>query len=231
MRAWLLPWALLLAPPALHFDVTDARGKSTGIAIEAESPDESGWFHLSFAKTGTKSKGGPVLVWPVEATAAPPDGPEPVPAIVIQRGDAKALENPHVVAAMATPVALGFSSIEDAARETGFDAVTLARAFSGLATSKNTFERGVGLLYTGKADEAYEALSVALRERQRQLTRVPSEIYPLAMLCGRALMAQSKFDAAALEFGVALQQRKADERARIARNEALVKAGKPEAAQ
>jgi len=227
MTARFLSLALLLAAGPLHFAVTDARGKSASAAIEAGAPDASGWFHVSLSK----SKGAPVLIWPTEAMAAPPDGPEPVPAIVIQRGDAKALDNAHVVAAIATPIVLGFSTIDEAARATGFDAAALAKSFSGLATATGTFERGVGLLYTGKPAEAVEALSVALRERQRQLTRVPSEIYPLAMLCGQALMAQNKFDVAAVEFGVALQQKSGDERARMARNEALVKAGKPEAAR
>ena len=66
---------------------------------------------------------------------------------------------------------------------------------------------------------------------ERQLTRVPSEIYPLAMLYGQALLAQNKFDEAAVQFAVALRQKSHDERAHAARNEALIKAGKPEAAQ
>ena len=222
-------FALLLAAAPVHFEVTDARGKTSGVPIEAEAPDASGWFHLSAGKPGAKTKGNPVLVWPMEATAAAPDGPEPVPAIVIQKGDTKALENPRVVAAIATPVVLGFSSIDDSASLSGFDKVTLAKAFSSLTADKGPFERGVGLLYTGKVDEAAEVLAVALRERQRQLTRVPSEIYPLAMLYGRALMAEGKYDPAALAFAVALQQKTQDDRARTARNEALVKAGKPEA--
>jgi hypothetical protein len=227
MTAVFLSLAFLLASPAIHFDVTDARGKSTGIVLEADAPDSSGWSHVS----EVKAKGKPVLVWPMEAMAAPPDGPESVPAIVIQHGDPKALANPHVVAAIATPVVLGIGTIDSAAQATGFDALTLAKAFSALATGAGMFERGVGLLYTGRAADAADALTLALRERQRQLTRVPSEIYPLALLCGQALMAQNKFDAAAVEFAIALKQRPGDERAHKARNEALVKAGKPEAAQ
>jgi hypothetical protein len=212
---------LLLATPVLQFQVTDGRGKeTTAITIEAGAPDADGWRPLSVGK----AKGDPVLVWPFDASAKLPDGPEPIPAIVIQRGDEKALANKRVVAAMATAVVLGASS-----DKTGFTKEALAMAFAGLAASSDPFEKGVGLLYAGKAVDAAESLGVALRQRQRQLTRVPSEIYPMAMLDGMALYKAGKFDDSAVAYLTALKQRSSDEAARRHRAEALSKAGKPEA--
>ena len=79
------------------------------------------------------------------------------------------------------------------------------------------------------ADGAGE-LGRALKERQRQLTRVPSEIYPAALLYGQALEREKKFDEAAVAFLAALKVRPSDERARKLRQEALIGAGKPDAA-
>lgn len=78
---------LLLASAALRFDITEARGKkASGGVIEAGAPDADGWS----ARIVGKGKGEPVLVWPLDASAKVPDGPEPIPAIVIQSGDEKA---------------------------------------------------------------------------------------------------------------------------------------------
>jgi hypothetical protein len=213
---------LLLAPPVLQFQITDGRGRETSaITIEAGAPDDDGWQSLKVVK----AKGDPILVWPFDGTAKLPDGPEPIPAIVIQRGDEKALANKRVVAAMATAVVLGAPS-----PKTGFTSDALAKAFGSLVISQDPFEKGVGLLYAGKFAEAAESLGVALRQRQRQLTRVPSEIYPVAMLDGLALYRASKFDDSAVAYLTALKQRPSDEAARRYRAEALTKAGKPEAA-
>ena len=164
-------------------------------------------------------------MWPFDGSAKLPDGPEPIPAIVIQRGDEKALANKRVVAAIATAVVLGASS-----DKAGFAPEALATAFAGLVTSQDPFEKGVGLLYAGKFADAAESLGVALRQRQRQLTRVPSEIYPVAMLDGQALYKANKFDDSAVAYLAALKQRPSDEAAREHRADALTKAGKPEAA-
>jgi predicted TPR repeat methyltransferase len=86
------------------------------------------------------------------------------------------------------------------------------------------------MLYAGKFADAAPSLSIALRERQRQLTRVPSDIYPAAMLAGLALTRAGKFDEAAVAYLAAVKQRPSDERAAKLRDEALIKAGKPEAA-
>jgi predicted Zn-dependent protease len=91
--------------------------------------------------------------------------------------------------------------------------------------------KGVGLLYEGKPADAVEPLARALKERERQLTRIPSEIYPAAMLYGRALFGAGKFDDAAVAYLKAMNQRPSDRAARRARAEALIKAGKPEAAE
>jgi hypothetical protein len=219
MRAAGLLW--LLAAPVLQFSITDGRGKETSsVTIEVGAANEDGWRPIHVGK----AKGDPVLVWPFDGLAKRPDGPEPIPTVVIQRGEEKALRNKRVVAAIAAGVLLGSPS------EPGFAPADLATAFAGLATSEDPFEKGVGLLYAGKVAEAGEALSLALRQRQRQLTRVPSEIYPAAMLDGLALFKAGKFDAAAVAYLAALKERPSDEVARRDRAEALTRAGKPEAA-
>ena len=217
----------LLAAPLMQFHITDGRGKETSaVTLDFGAPDADGWRALKIAK----GKGDPVLVWPFDAMAKAPDGPEPIPAIVIQRGEEKALANKAAMAAIATPVVLGVSTIDEAATRTGYTPAALTKAFTGLATADGAFEKGVGLLYAAKYADAAPVLSTALRERQRQLTRVPSDIYPAAMLAGLALTRAGKFDEAAVAYLAALKQRPADERAAKLRNEALVKAGKPEAA-
>jgi hypothetical protein len=214
---------LLLAGPVLQFRITDGRGRdTTAVTIEAGAPDDDGWRPLKI----TKSKGDVVLVWPFDGLAKLPDGPEPIPAIVIQRGQA----NEPAVAAIATPVVLGITTIEESAGRTGFTQAALAKAFAGLETSMDPFEKGVGLLYAGKYADAAGQLATALKQRQRQLTRVPSEIYPAAMLQGLALYRANKFDDAAVAWLTALRQRPSDEMARTHRAEALTRAGKPEAA-
>ena len=87
------------------------------------------------------------------------------------------------------------------------------------------------LLYENKPADAVEPLARALRERERQLTRIPSEIYPAAMLYGRALFGANQFDDAAVAYLKAMNQRPSGAAARKARAEALIRAGKPEAAQ
>jgi hypothetical protein len=217
---------ILLAAQTLQFQITDGRGRETSaVTIEAGAPDADGWRPLQVAK----AKGDPVLVWPFDGSAKQPDGPEPIPAIVIQRGETRALANPRAMAAIATPVVLGIATVEDAARKTGFTRESLTKAFSALVMSTDPFEKGIGLLYAGKYADAAEHLAVALKQRQRQLTRVPSEIYPAAMLSGQALYGANKFDDAAVAWLAALKQKPSDEMAQKRRAEALAKAGKPEA--
>ena len=81
-------------------------------------------------------------------------------------------------------------------------------------------------LYAGKPAEAADQFAIALKQRQRQLTRLPSEIYPVAMLYGKALYRMNKFDDAAVAFMTALKQRPSDEMARTSRADALIKANK-----
>jgi len=213
---------LLLATPVLQFHITDGRGKETSaVTIEAGAPDDDGWRPLKIGK----AKGDPVLVWPFDSLAKPPDGPEPIPAIVIQRGQA----NQQAMAAIAAPVVLGTATIDETARKTGFTGEALTKAFSALATSMDPFEKGIGLLYAGKYADAAAQLAIALKQRQRQLTRVPSEIYPAAMLYGQALYGANKFDDAAVAWLTALKQKSSDEKASSRRAEALTRAGKPEA--
>jgi tetratricopeptide (TPR) repeat protein len=218
---------LLLAAPALHFDITDARGKRpAGVTIDTAEPDADGWYQLNVTtKPAGKSKTQPVLVWPFDGRAKTPDGPGPIPVIVIQAEDQKALGNTRVVAAIAAGMLLHADHAD------GFGAAALAKAIADLAGSDDVFAKGVGALYARKAADAVDPLARALRERERQLTRVPSEIYPAAMLYGRALFEAGKFDDAAVVWLKAMNQRPSDQAARRARAEALIKAGKPEAAQ
>jgi hypothetical protein len=216
---------LFLAGSALHFDVSDARGKkASGVTIEVSEPDPDGWYRLE-----PKSKGSLVLVWPFDGEAHAPEGPGPIPAIVIRQGDEKALSNSRAVAALATPVALRLVMLNDLARRTGFQVTALEKAFAALTSSKDFFERGVGLLYAKQPSAAAEQLALMLKDRQRQLTRIPSEIYAAAMLDGAALLEDNKFDAAAVAFLTALKQRPSDEWAQRARAEALQKQGKGDA--
>jgi tetratricopeptide (TPR) repeat protein len=218
---------LLLSASTLHFDITDARGKRpAGVTIEAGNPAAEGWYQLRVAAKATgKSKTEPILVWPFDGRAKAPDGPGAIPAIVIQPEDERALENTRVVAAIAAGMLLNVDHAE------GFEAMALAKAIDDLAGSGDAFAKGVGLLYAKKASDALDPLARALRERERQLTRVPSEIYPAAMLYGRALSEANKFDDAAVAYLKAMKQRPSDAAARQARAQALIKAGKPEAAE
>jgi tetratricopeptide (TPR) repeat protein len=209
------------AAAGLHFDITDARGKKPGgITVEAAEPDADGWQQL---KVVTKGKGHPVLVWPFDGRAKAADGPGDIPVIVMEPGESRALANTRLLAAVGAGELLGTPSA------TGLDAGALAKALSHLAEADEAFAKGVGLLYLKKPTEAAEPLGRALRERERQLTRVPSEVYPAAVLYGRALLEAQKFDEAAVAFLKALKQRPSDPVAAGLRAEALAKAGKPEA--
>ncbi len=228
---------LLLAAVALHaadgphFDVTDARGKKPGgVSAQAGVADADGWFSLNVVK-GKDAKGDPVLVWPFDGAATTPDGPEPIPVIVIARGDSKALTNRRVVAAMAVPWVLGLNSADMIANKFGIDAASLKQAIQALADSTDSFEKGVGLAWAKKHAEAAEAFAQALKERRNQLTPMPSEIYAAAILYGSELSREDKFDDAAAAFLIALRQRPSDKAAREWRAGNLIRAGKPEAAE
>jgi hypothetical protein len=217
----------LFAAQTLQFQVTDGRGRETSaITVEPGSADEDGWRTVRVAK----AKGDPVLVWPFDGLAKAADGPEPIPAIVIQRGDGKALANRRVVAAVGTAIVLGEATFEETATKTGFPMEALAAAFTDLVAADDPFEKGVGLLFKGKSGDAAASLAVALKQRQRQLTRVPSEIYPAAMLDGLALYRAGKFDDSAVAYMRALEQRPSSPAAQKLRAEALTRAGKAEAA-
>jgi hypothetical protein len=212
---------LFLAAATLRFDISDARGKKPGgVTVEAADPDESGWFEI---KVQTKAKGNPVLIWPFDGRAKAADGPGEIPVIVMESGDTKALANSRVLAAVAAGELLGTS------HATGLVAGDLANALARLESAEEPFAKGIGLLYLKKQTQSVDFLGRALRERERQLTRVPSEIYPAAILYGRALLESQRFDEAAVAFLKALKQRPSDPVATRFRAEALAKAGKPEA--
>ena len=214
------------AAQGLRFSVSDGRGKETSsVTLEGGTTAEDGWQPVRIAK----AKGDATLIWPFDALAKAPDGPSPIPAIVIQKGEEKSLATKSVAAALAVPVVLGISSTDDAAARLALSARALTMAFDDLKSSADAFQKGVGLLYEGKNTDAIEPLATALRQRQRQLTRVPSDIYPAALLYGLALHRAGKFDDAAVAFLTAQKQRPSSELARRLRNEALVKAGKGEA--
>ena len=206
--------AMFLAGP--QFEVTDERGrKPPGVTIEAGEADADGWFPLRIVKG--KNAGDPILVWPFDGMTKLPAGP----VIVIRRGNKKALENRHVAAVLAASMLLGASP------DTGLD----PKAIPDLSQSPDAFERGVGLLYARKSAAAIDPLAQALKERQRQLTPFASEIYAAAILYGQALAAERKFDAAAVAFLVAIKQRPSAALPRKLRADALINAGKPDAAK
>jgi len=208
------PLALLVvvfaAAPTLHFEVTDARGKKpSGVSIEASEPDADGWLRLTAV---SKGKSNYVIVWPVDSRAKTPDGPGSVPVVV---AEANGAGTARIAAYRCAARFLGVSSSDCA----------------GLESSTDPLIEGVRLLNEKRPADAIELLDRALKERERQLTRVPSEIYAAAMLYSRALFNAGKFDAAAVAAMKALNQRPSDPAAHKARNEALVKAGKAEAVQ
>jgi hypothetical protein len=206
--------AMFLAGP--QFEVTDERGKKPpGVTLEMGEPDADGWFPLKVVKG--KNAGDPVLIWPFDGMTKLPAGP----VIVIQRGSKKGLENRRAVAAIAASILLG------GAPDTGLDPAAILE----LPQSADAFEKGVGLLFAKKSAQAVDPLAQALRERQRQLTPFASEIYPAAILYGEALAAERKYDAAAVAFLVAANQRPSAELPRKLRADALVHAGKPDAAR
>lgn len=217
-------WPLLfLLASGPQFDITDARGKKpSGVMIETGAPAADGWMDL---KVGGKSKVPYVLVWPFDGKAKDVDGPGAIDVIVTERGDAKALANPKILAALLTRQLMGVSA------ETGFDAAAISVAAAALEKTDDYWAKGVGLLFAHQVADAVEPLGKALRERERVLTRIPSDIYPAAMLYGRALLETGKFDDAALVFLKAVKLRPGDVAPRKARAEALTKAGKPEAAK
>jgi hypothetical protein len=216
-----------IAASGLQFNVYDARGRQTSaVTLSAGDADQDGWHEVQIAK----SKGDVVLIWPFDGRAKTPDGPEPVSAIVIHKADEKGLTNKATVAALATPVLMGASSMAEIAQKSGYPEDRLQLAFAELATASDAWQKGLGLLFTGKAKDAAAQLGLALRERQRQLTRVPSDIYPAAVVHGRALLKANQFDDAAVAFLTAMKLRPSSELAAKARDEALIKAGKAEAA-
>ncbi|MEP6715869.1 MAG: tetratricopeptide repeat protein [Terriglobia bacterium] len=204
---------LLLAGAALHFDITDERGKKpSGVSIEASVPDSDGWQELKIVK----AKGDTVIVWPFDGRVKSPDTSGPQPVVVVQGP----VSRPEVVAMVLAGELLG------ARHNIPLDAASVAP----LSSSQDVFVKGVALLYSRKAGDAVDPLGQALKDRERQLIRVPSEIYAAAMLYGRALFDAGKFDNAAVAYRKALQQRPSDAEAHRARSEALVRAGKGEAA-
>jgi tetratricopeptide (TPR) repeat protein len=218
----------LAAAQAFHLDIEDARGKKpSGTVVEVGEAGQDNWRKLNI----TRAKKDSVIVWPFDALAAEPDGPGPVPVTVIERGDSKALASARIASDIATAVVLGRESLEDAAKRTGFDAAALKSAFAALATASDDYAGGAGLLWTNQPARAADLLARALRERERQLTRVPSDIFPAAMLDAKALFESGKYDEAAAVFLKAMKLRPSDPDVRKARAEALRKAGKEDAAR
>ncbi len=216
-------WPLLfLLAAGPQFDITDARGKKpSGVTIETGAPDADGWMEL---KVGGKSKVPYTLVWPYDGRAKDLEGPGAVNVLVIPADDEKALLIPKAVTAFLVRHLL-------APGPPARDEVALNNAATLLEKVDDYWSKGVALLYSKKASDAVEPLGKALRERERVLTRIPSEIYPAAMLYGRAAFEAGKFDDAALAYLKASKLRPSDMAPKKARAEALTKAGKPEAAK
>ena len=218
----------LAAGQAFHLDVEDARGKKpSGTVVEVGEAGQDDWRKLNIIRAKKDS----VIVWPFDALATEPDGPGAVQVVVIERGDSRALASVRIAADIATGVVLGRESLEDAAKRTGFDAAALKAALTALATASDDYAGGAGLLWTNQPARAATLLARALRERERQLTRVPSDIFPAAMLDAKALFDSGKYDDAAAVYLKAMKLRPSDAGLRKARAEALTKAGKEDAAR
>jgi len=218
----------LAATQAFRLDIEDARGKKpSGIVVETGEAGQDNWRKLSI----TRAKKDSVIVWPFDALAGEPDGPGAVQVVVIERGDSKALASPRIAADIATGIVLGRESLQDAAKRTGFDVTALKSAIAALAHASDDYVAGVGLLWTKEPARAADLLARALRERERQLTRVPSDIFPAAMLDAKALFDSGKYDDAAAVYLKAMKLCPSDLGVRKARAEALTKAGKEDAAR
>jgi hypothetical protein len=225
---FLIAVSFVFAADGPHFEISDASGKKPGgVVVAAGQAGADGWFPVNVVK----GKGKQEVVWPFDRMATLPDGPEAIPVIVIQVDDQKALTNPRVVAAIATPFVMGLTPLGLVGSKTGLDPEALDQALMALVQSSDPFEKGLGLLYAKRYAEAADELSRALKARQRQLTRVPSEIYPLAILYGQALVGQKKLDEAAVAFLTAIKQRPSELMPRGLRSDALVRAGKPDAVE
>ena len=219
----------LMAAGPVTLQVTDERGKKPGgVLVEASEPDGDDWYKLAI----TKSKGEMILVWPYDGRAKQPEGPEPVPVTVVSKGDTtRMLASRKVIAMLAVPLLLGTRTIGDVAASVGLDEATLGKAITGLSASDDGFEKGIGLLWAKKPVEAMDELALGLRARERVMTRIPSEIYPAAMLDGKAMFDSGKFENAAVVFLKAVKLRPSDPMARKMRAAALERAGKAEAAE
>lgn len=218
-------WAAIAAVP---IEVKDERGKKPagGVAVEASDPDADDWYRLAV----TKSKGDVALVWPFDALARRPNGPEPVPVTVIAKGGPNLLKSNKLTAMLAVPVLLEARTLAEEASLAGVDATALDHAIGALSTSDDDLEKGIALAWTKKWKDAVDPLGAGLRARERVMTRIPSEIYPVALIYGKALFESGKFDDAAVQFAKAVKLRPAALPARQLRAAALEKAGKPEAA-
>ena len=129
-----------------------------------------------------------------------------------------------MVAAIAASMLLG------GAPDTGLDPDALNKAILELSQSTDAFEKGVGLLFAKKSAEAADPLAHALKERQRQLTPFASEIYAAASFTDRPSR-RKKIRRRSRRVSCGYEATPFRGLARKLRSDALVKAGKPEAAR
>jgi hypothetical protein len=114
----------------------------------------------------------------------------------------------------------------------GLDSEELDRAIRTVASqSTDPYERGMSALYQRNYAAAAEHLAESLRARQKQLRRVPSSIVSSAFFLGQALYEQGKYSEAADAYRRALAFRPDDPAILNAMGLALIKAGKPAAAE
>ena len=218
----------MLAASPLSLQVTDDRGKKPGgIVVDATDPDADGWYKLAIAKSKNDAVAG-------VAFRCPRDEARWAGAGQCDCGGQRRCEDTAIDAsgghARGTGVARG-ASLNVVAASAGLDAGAMGKAVEALAKSDDGFEKGIALLWAKKPADAKDELVRGLRARERVMTRIPSDMYPAAMLLGKAQFDAGKFDDAAVTYLKAVKLRPTDMAARRKRAVALEKAGKPEAAE
>lgn len=146
--------------------------------------------------------------------------------VVGQAGDRTLLASPPAVASMAAHAL----SSHDAARLYGFTPAEIERAIRELKTS-DSYEAGLSKSYRKEYAEAARLLALALKEREKQLTRNAPEIVDAAVFLGQAFTALRRPADAAVAYRRAASYRPDDPEILEALGMALVNDGKPEAGE
>ncbi len=155
----------------------------------------------------------------------------PATITLAEAGERANLESTTAVASMAAR-ALVSGRLTEVASEFRLDAAEIEKAIRGLSgRSKDPFEIGLSKLYERENADAARHLAQALKQREKQLTKVAAEIVDAAFFLGQALAAMEKWPEAAVAYQRAMNDRPDDADILHALGTALVKSGKPDAGE